>query len=227
MQGLNKLLNDHSAEFPEFAYYRKLIGKSGNNVQTNPDISIEACNALLQGICKTTIMRLGEAVELADLNKKDTDWLFREAAKRIRDNDDVYEEDFVRRGVSLAYSIATLRNARGDISHGKAVPKTVSSNLELAKVVHEMTASLATYMLASLFAALAKAAQIKASPTPAPAPEFELDYADNSDFNDFLDMEHPPRGKVVHSQALFEMFREEYVIQLAAFRQDAEPEPKE
>ena len=220
MMGLNKLLSDHATEFPEFLYYRKLIGKSNKNLQTNPDIAIEACNSLLQGVCKTAVKRLGPAISDKELNKKDTDWLIRESLTLLKENDDVYEDDFVRRAVSLALSISTLRNARGDISHGKAVPKTLSSNMELAKVIHEIASSLTLYILSSLFVAMQnKKSSVIEKSRELEGNEFDVNYEDCGQFNDFLDSNYPQQGKIVHSVALFEMFREEYVIQLEAFNE--------
>ncbi len=128
MDGLKKLINRHLEDFPEFVYYLPIIDKAERNEIPHPDISIECCNSLIQGICKTIIIRLDPLKTATDLKKSDTQDLVKPALKLLKHNDDVVEDDFVRRSVSITFAISTLRNARGDISHGKAVPKEIQSD---------------------------------------------------------------------------------------------------
>ncbi|MEL7076467.1 MAG: abortive infection family protein [Cyanobacteria bacterium J06582_2] len=63
----------------------------------------------------------------------------------------MYETAFTGTCSGLTSAIAYLRNARGDISHGRAVPKALKSDVELAKLIMEITNSLLRYTLASFF----------------------------------------------------------------------------
>ena len=57
------------------------------------------------------------------------------------------ENDFVTRRTSLAYAFGMLRNERGDISHGKGVPKEKNSNERLAALAMQMSEGIISYML--------------------------------------------------------------------------------
>ncbi|VAW31918.1 hypothetical protein MNBD_CHLOROFLEXI01-3647 [hydrothermal vent metagenome] len=101
MDGLKKLINRHLAEFPEFDYYLPIIEKAEKNEIPHPDICIECCNSLIQGTSKTIIIRLDNG-NRKELDSYKTDKLIKRALKAIATNDNFYEEDFVRRSISLA-----------------------------------------------------------------------------------------------------------------------------
>ena len=214
MERLKELIKSQLTAFPDFAYYLPIIEKALNNQHPHPDIAIECCNSIIQGLCKTIILRLDDSSSDEDFKRKDTQDIIKPALKLLRANDDVYESDFATRAASLALAISTLRNARGDISHGKSVPKLLCSNLELARTVVEMTDSLMSYTLASFFALALDVAEAE--------PEEEVGdqliaYDANPDFNDYLDELYPLDGKLVYSEALYDKYYEDYEIQLQEF----------
>jgi hypothetical protein len=47
-----------------------------------------------------------------------------------------------------------------------------------------------------------------------------VSYEDNSDFNDWLDENHPLEGRLIYSYALYELYYEDYVIQLEEFHEN-------
>ena len=116
----------------------------------------------------------------------------------------------------LASTIANLRNARGDISHGRAVPKVLQSDVELARLVMEITNSLLRYTLASFFVIdLEKQAkEIEEEERQSAQEEDLIKYEANPEFNDLLDEEYPYEGKLLYSQALYELYYEDYEIRL-------------
>jgi hypothetical protein len=223
MDRLQLLIEENLSEFPAFDYYLPIIEKAKRFENSRPDTSIECCNALMQGISKTVILGLDDSTTIAELDTKfesKSDKLVKRALLCLKQNDDVYEEDFCRRGASLADAISLLRNARGDISHGRAVPKRLSSHHGLAKASNEMTGSLLSYMLSSYFIAKIEASK-KVEPEE-PKPDFDLEYKDNPDFNDYLDEENPLPGKMLYSEALFLSYVAEYQIELDEFRGNME-----
>lgn len=220
MESLKNLINRHLDDFPEFDYYLMMIEKAEINQNTHPDICIECCNSLIQGISKTIILQLNDDATKKDIDSYKTDKLIKGALKSLAEHDDVYEDDFVRRGVSLALSISTLRNARGDISHGKAVPKTLVSDKALARVVVEMTATLLRYTLATFYT-LQLESQIEETATEETEDD-ELQYDDHPEFNDYLDEQYPLDGKLLYSIALFELYFEDYEIQLSDYLYEQE-----
>ena len=96
--------------------------------------------------------------------------------------------------------LSELRNERGDISHGKAVPKKFVSNVETAKMVMRVTDSILTYILSAYFS-------IDLSYTE------KIAYEDNPEFNDILDESYCLEG-IVYSQALYDQDYDSYEEQL-------------
>lgn len=225
MNLLRTLIEKNLTEFPEFAYYLPIVDKALNYEESRPDTAIECCNSLLQGFSKTIILNLDEDAtreELDTQGEAKSDKLIKRALRCLKANDDVYEDDFAMRGASLALAIATLRNARGDISHGKSVPKTLSSDMSLAKVSNEMAGSLLRYMFSSYIKV--KLTKPTVGNVKSDDVGIVLAYPDNPDFNDHLDLQNPIEGKFLYSEALFALYLEEYEIQLSAYKYAQEDE---
>lgn len=153
------------------------------------------------------------------------------AARLLRANDDVVEDNFVNRVSGLASSMGALRNARSDISHGRGVPKTQQSDDTLARLCLQMTDATAFYMLQSFFSrttppVLPPAAEDdeeQAELLPGGIPD--TPYEDNPDFNEELDRQYPLDGKLLYSDALYRLYYEDYLIELEAYhdaQQDAD-----
>lgn len=209
MKAVRELLDEQMARHADFAYYIPLLEKAERNQTPHPDICIETSKSLLEGVSKTIINRLDAKRTREDLDGKDLSPLVKDATKLLQANDDQFEVDFTTRCVSLAYALGQLRNARGDISHGKAVPKQFCSSADLARFVMHMTEGLLLYMLKSFYSIH-------------PGAEPEMTYEDNQDFNEYLDDEYPLEGKPLYSLALFEQYREDYEIQLGYYRDELE-----
>jgi hypothetical protein len=118
------------------------------------------------------------------------------------------EIEFPRRAASLIQRAGELRNERGDISHGKAVPKKYISDAETAKMVMRVTDSILTYILSAYFS-------IDLSYTE------KIAYEDNPEFNDFLDESYCLEG-VVYSQALYDQDYDAYEEQLRDYLDNLE-----
>lgn len=204
MRTVSELLNDQLERHSDFSYYLPILKKAEANQLFHPDICIETCKALLEGISKTIIERLDSSRGRNDIDGKELSPLVKDAAKLLQANDDQFEIDFTNRCVSLAYALGQLRNARGDISHGRAVPKQFCSSADLAQFVMHMTEGILLYMLKSFYSAHA-------------GEEAIIEYEDNQGFNDYIDELYPLDGKPLYSLALFEQYREDYEIQLAEY----------
>lgn len=219
MQRAANLIKAHKEAFPECAYYLPLLSKARRNARAHPDICIETCKALLEGIAKTIVLDLDGAATKELVDKKDVDQIVKWAAKTLKQNDDVIEDNFVTRATSLANALGTLRNSRSDISHGREVPKPEYSDEKFARLCLSMTDSIAVYLLESYFA-LAQSVKDGAIPDPAQAVETyvpDVGYEDNPDFNDWLDQSQPLPGKVLYSEALYRLYLEDYIIELETF----------
>lgn len=225
MQRTSKLIKENQAAFPDCAYYAPLFSKARRNITKHPDISIETCKSLLEGISKTIILGLDSTAERSELDKKDVEPLVKAAARLLKANDDVIEEHFVNRVGGLAHSLGALRNARGDISHGKAAPKAVESGCDFARLCLQMTDAMAFYMLQSYFSVTQSTAE-EAEEEDEDAVELlpggipDIAYDDNPEFNDELDQQYPLDGKLLYSEALYRLYYEDYVIELEAYQEE-------
>jgi uncharacterized protein involved in tolerance to divalent cations len=76
---------------------------------------------------------------------------FKQAIKLVSDHGDILEIDFIRACQTLINKISNFRNDRGDISHGREVPKLLKSDINLSRLIVEITESLLRYTLASFF----------------------------------------------------------------------------
>ena len=211
MDSIVDIIDSKIKKYPEFDYYLPLVEKANKNLRTHPDICIETCKSLLEGISKSIIERLDDTFDRSKLNELDLSPLVKVATNILKENDDQFEIDFVRRSTSLAYSLGELRNARGDISHGRATPKDVESTVDFARCVLKVTEGLILYMLTSFF-------RLKEGEDEV------IDYEDNSDFNAYLDEFNPLEGKPLYSLALYQQYYGDYVIQLADYRYSLQEE---
>ncbi|WP_338810720.1 abortive infection family protein [Agrobacterium leguminum] len=214
MQSLKELIERHSPEESDFRYYIPIIEKAEDNEIGHPDICIECCTSLFQGVSKSIVYRLDLKCDRDAFEKLSIQQQVKQALRLLKQNDDVVEDAFPVAAENLARVAGTLRNTRGDISHGRATPKELHSDRSLARFVLNVSEAVLRYMLASYFA-------IK--------PELEpvIEYDANSDFNAWLDGEYPLEGKPLYSLALYQQFYEDYRIQLAAFLDERELEGNE
>lgn len=223
MDSLKSLITRNIDQFPDFEYYIPIIEKAERNQESHPDIAIECCLSLIQGISKTIILKLDTTADPNKLENDNTEsrvhHQFKRAAELLKVNDDIYETAFTGSCSGLTSALAKLRNARGDISHGRAVPKILQSDIELARLIMEITDSLLRYTLGSFFAIdLDKKA--KELERIAQEEEDLIKYEDNQEFNDLLDEQYPYEGKLLYSEALYKLYDKDYTIQLQAFLDD-------
>jgi len=190
MQLVRTLISQNSEKYAHFSYYEIIIDKIEENVQSQPDICIESCKSLIEGISKSILKALDAASTNESLNAKDVKELFREALNALGRFNPTMEVEFVRRSVGVIQLLADIRNRRGDISHGKLAPKELSSYAQFSKLVMHMTEGIAFYMLQQFF-------EIDLSFTK------EIAYRENPAFNEWLDTSNPIDG-ISFSRALFD-----------------------
>ncbi|HGY9579205.1 hypothetical protein [Vibrio harveyi] len=216
MESIKHLISRHEQWFPEFNYYFTVIEEIERFRMTKPDISIDGCAALIEGICKTIILGLDDEQDREKLNKMAKNKLAHRAVSLLKDNDDIYENTFANRAAEFIGTMGTLRNARGDISHGKASPKELPEDSDLTRLIIEFTDSLTRYLLSSYFN---KELDSRRSMLE------DVEYDENPNFNAYLDDEFSyESSKVSYSQALYDQYYEDYLVQLAEYKAQEEPE---
>jgi hypothetical protein len=204
MRTLVELIERYSGTSSEFRYYIPIIDEAERNEIAHPDITIECCASLFQGISKTIVYRLDPPTDRKEFENQNIARQVAAAFKCLMDRDDVVELDFARRAHSLVQVLGELRNARGDISHGRAAPKELESDRSLSRLALNVTEAVIRYMLASFF-------------TIEPLGLRAIPYEVNEGFNAHLDRRNPLDGKPLYSLALYQQYYEDYLIQLDLF----------
>jgi hypothetical protein len=188
MKQTKDILKALESRYTNIDYYQTIIEKIEENVESNPDISIESCKALLEGLSKFIWKQIDISYDALVADKMDFHPVVRQAMTKLADYNEDIELDFVNKVNKLIVSIGEVRNKRGDISHGKLSPKEYFSDSQFSNLVMNITDNMLYYVLHSF----SKVSLIK-----------ELEYEDNSDFNEWLDSENP-LGFLSYSRALFD-----------------------
>jgi hypothetical protein len=193
--------------FKEFEYYFSIIGIAEDSINEKPDVTIDCCKSLIEGVSKSILIRLdnnyAENNELVDRPRAIK--LFNKSIKLIAKFDKSLvgkETDFLQKSKELVDTIITIRNDRGEISHGKFTPKPdeIISTSEFAVFVLNLTDSIVSFMLKILF-------QIDIPSSN------RLDYEKDemTTYNDWLDDNTEfPIKRAKYSQLLYENDYDEY-----------------
>lgn len=188
MKQTKEILKALESRYTNIDYYQTIIEMIEENVESNPDISIESCKALLEGLSKFIWKQIDLSYDALVADKMDFHPVVRQAMNKLADYNEDIELDFVNKVNKLIVSIGEVRNKRGDISHGKLSPKEYFSDSQFSQLVMNITDNMLYYVLHSF----SKVSLIK-----------ELAYEDNTDFNEWLDNENP-LGFLSYSRALFD-----------------------
>ncbi len=191
MKLTKQIIQDNKFSYPAFEDYYRVIEVIEEKLEQSPDMSIESCKALVEGVSKTIINNL----ESEEKHKKDAHDLLKQALDTMEKHVFI-ERDFIRKTGSLILGIANIRNKRADISHGKAVPKVVKSSKELAFTIVSVTDSILYYIL-SIYFSIDLGKEII---------EEETIYYDNEQYivyNEMLDEQYA-WSSISYSKALFE-----------------------
>jgi hypothetical protein len=176
-----------------------------------PDRCIETCNALIEGVCKTVLRTLDNAFDDRQVEGMKVKNLVEKTLKDISQYDEEIEFSFPKKFSELVQELTTIRNNRGDISHGRGVPKLIESNSRFSRFLFRQTESAVLYLLESLV-------EIE------PHLPTQVQYEDNPDFNSYLDDEiaellddKASLLNIDYSMALFNQDQVDYEERLEAF----------
>lgn len=200
------ILKALESRYTNIDYYQTIIQKIEENVESHPDISIESCKALLEGLSKFIWKQIDQTYDALVADKMDFHPVVRQAMTKLADLNEDIELDFVNKLNKLIVSIGEVRNKRGDISHGKLSPKEYFSDSQFAYLVMNITDNMLYYVLHSF----SKVSPIK-----------ELEYEDNPEFNEWLDDKNP-MGTLSYSRALFDQDKVAYEEELEDYLENKE-----
>lgn len=198
MRQTKEILAHLENQYTNIDYYYTIVQKIEENVNTNPDIAIESCKALLEGLSKFIWKQIDNSYDAVATDKMDFHPIVRTAVNKLGELNEDIEIDFVNKVNKLIVSIGEIRNKRGDISHGKLSPKEYVSDAQFANLVVNITDNMLYYILHCF-----------SKVTPAK----ELEYEDNPEFNEKLDNENA-FGFLSYSKALFDQDVEAYKQEL-------------
>lgn len=207
MKSVRTLLETNYKRYEHLVYYQNIIDVIEQNVASQPDICIESCKSLIEGVSKTILKALDPTINDAEMKALDVMPLFKKAAKKLAEFDNEIESDFVNRSGSLIENFGMIRNQRGDISHGRAAPKLDFSTPQFSALVMSITEAIAFYLLEHFF-------RVEISK--------DIKYEDNDEFNQWLDNLNP-LGALSYSKALFEQDTISYEQQLLNYQSEDIP----
>lgn len=177
-----------------------------NNIESEPDISIESCKSLLESIAKNILMRLDSTYNAKKANNTAVHTLLANARDKLSEKIIDGEYELISRFTSAVAHINDIRNGRGDISHGKTLPKEIRSSIYFARTIATFTDAFAYYIL-HIFLSIDFSYKE------------ELKYEDNLDFNNYLDELTPIVG-ISYSKALFDQDPVSYEEGLEQYKSD-------
>jgi hypothetical protein len=197
-------------------YYQSHFDLVENYIDEKPDITIETCKALIEGISKLCLHLLNQepiaGIIVKDRNGKNSSEAFHETFKRalreLQKGRGFSDDILCKRFASAVQYIGEVRNEHCDIGHGRASLKDQVNDADFADLVVGITDSICTYMLRRLDILAEKV----------------IEYEDNPAFNELLDEQYPLPGKMLYSKALFNQEPETYEIGLADFLLESDPE---
>lgn len=182
------------------AYYHSHLALIESYIEEKPDMSIETCKALIEGISILALHILTQEPLNSHQNDSFFD-LFKRALGELQKGRGFSDIDMVKRLGSVVHYLGEIRNSHCDIGHGRASLKDQVNDADFAEFIIGITDNLCTYMLRRLDQLSDK----------------ELLYEEHPAFNDSLDEENPMPGKILYSKALFEQEFETYEIQLGDY----------
>lgn len=204
MQRVNDIVKKKQKEFPEYEYYLKITSQIEKNIKEMPDLSIEACKSLIEGVCKTILNKAKIEYKTKGKYIDSPKDLLQKALNTLKTFRTDFDEELVENTCSIVFRISQIRNDRGDLSHGRAVPKTDISSIELAEFIVQLTDGMIRYLLDIYFST--------------DFSYIELKYEDNGEFNNMLDETHPLEGILSYSKALFDQDIIAYEQQLIDYK---------
>ncbi|MBF4983835.1 hypothetical protein FNJ87_05630, partial [Nonlabens mediterrranea] len=208
--------------------YNLIVKEIEENLPKNPDISIESCKSLIEGLCKKSLelvsdkyngdKQLRKSCEgnMSTLVKTAFEEVYRTAFEKdmhlslynIVKNKNRVDRlmasatlEMQKNAKKAVDKITAIRHDRGDISHGRIYPKPTESELHLAKSIQSITDGICSFMIHEL----AIQYEIKKED------DKKLVYKKEEEYNEWLDDQNDNLiTKIDFSRLLFDNSYEKY-----------------
>jgi hypothetical protein len=139
----------HRVKRYNLEYYHSHLTLIESYIEEKPDISIETCKALIEGISTLALHLLKQEPLNSHKNGKFFD-LFKRALSELQKGRGFSDVDMVRRLGSVVQYIGEIRNSHCDIGHGRASLKDQVNDADFAELIIGITDNICTYMLRRL-----------------------------------------------------------------------------
>lgn len=147
METLRNFIRKNLELYPEWREYNDVVINFISNYSRNrPDMSIEGCKSLIEGISKLIYFNLDKN------NIKYSKWKdfsfhkkFNQAVRKLKI--DGYEEVFTKEIFNIVLNLGRVRNERCDVSHGQSYPKKNYSDEYFAKLIILWVEGLSYFLL--------------------------------------------------------------------------------
>lgn len=204
MNLLEELISKNLDYFPELSEYKEvvIVFLQDHKIK-RPDMCIEGCKSLIEGLSKFIYFHLNNG----NINHKDwKDYKFSQKYKKVVEilKLDGYENEFVEINSQLVHKLGEIRNERGDISHGQSYPKDSYSDTEFARFIILWTEGLCYFLLSRYIMIKQKQKE-----------EESMDVYNNEQFEEFdnyLDSLSPDIKFIHYSKALKEQDPYQYEL---------------
>lgn len=208
--------------------YFLIVDEIEDNLPENPDISIESCKSLIEGLCKKALELVSEKykndkklrgscegymsvlvrtafeeVYISSFEKDLHESLYKiiQNKSRVIKLLDTAKVEMQKNTKKIVDKITAIRNMRGDISHGRIYPKESESELHSAKSILSITDGICSFMIHEL------AIKYQISKEQGKM----LVYKDEIDYNEWLDEQNDNLlTKIDFSRLLFSSSYEKY-----------------
>lgn len=204
MNSLEQLILNNLKDYPEWSEYNSVVlDFIRSHTEKRPDMCIEGCKCLIEGISKFIYFSL--ASDIQNQGK----WVhlpFKEKVEKCVSALGLngYEDEFLRENLNLTYKLGQIRNERGDISHGQAYPKSSYSDIAFAKFIGLWAEGLCYFLLSRY---------ITVKRTQSSTVEEGLyNSSQFSEFDQYLDRLHPDVKYIAYSKALKEQDKLQYEL---------------
>lgn len=203
MKLTKQAINEATDKIEGIEGYYLLISNIEDNIESNPDIAIEVCKSLIEGLCKKALELLSEEYNsnkklIKDCNHKlptlsltAFNHVFQESFEsklyfglynlisnevRLRTIIDSSKKRIYDNVNDTLQQINRVRGDRGDLCHGRSYPKDTESSVYFANSIVSITDGICSYIIHNILENL----KGKSETT-------KYDYSDLEDYNNWLD----------------------------------------
>lgn len=207
--------------------YLTVVSEIEDNISKKPDITIESCKSLIEGLCKKALILISDKYnsdkqlrgtcenQMSTLIKTTFNEIYANSIERDLNNS-LYEiiknkvciqkivkkaqVKFLENGKTAVSKITAIRDNKGDISHGRIYPKK-ESEIHLAKSIVSITDGICSFMILEFSRQYQEKLALNG----------KLIYSEQEEFNDWLDIQNDKLAtKIDFSRMLYENRPEKY-----------------